>query len=133
MGPLLKVVAARVALLLGAVLALPLGTSPASAQDHCGAIAISQSTGRLGWSYDFANRTEAENAAKRECAKGATDCRVPVWFCNACGAIATTPDLGYGSGWAENREDAERNAIKVCQDYNPGKRCTIQRWVCTTR
>ncbi|KAB2845697.1 MAG: DUF4189 domain-containing protein, partial [Hyphomicrobiaceae bacterium] len=61
----MKVVVARAALLLGAVLTMSLGSPPASAQDHCGAIAISQSTGRLGWSYDFANRQEAENAAKR--------------------------------------------------------------------
>ncbi|KAB2845696.1 MAG: DUF4189 domain-containing protein [Hyphomicrobiaceae bacterium] len=108
-------------------------TTPAMAQNHCGAIAISQSTGRLGWSYDFRTRGEAENAALRECSKGASDCTVPLWFCNACGAIATTSDLGYGTGWATTRSQAERNAINVCRQYNPGKQCSVQRWVCTAR
>lgn len=110
-----------------------MGVTPSIAQDKCGAIAVSQSTGRLGWSYDFNNRAEAERAALAECAKGAGDCQVPVWFCNACGAIATTSDLGFGTGWAKNRAQAERNAINVCRQFNPGKTCSVQRWVCTTR
>lgn len=109
------------------------GMTPSLAQEKCGAIAVSQSTGRLGWSYDFNSRGEAEQAALRECAKSASDCQVPLWFCNACGAIATTSDLGFGTGWARDRAQAERNAINVCRQYNPGKNCSVQRWVCTTR
>jgi serine/threonine-protein kinase len=125
--------AARAAALVAVFALGSLEASPVQAQNNCGAIAISQSTGRLGWSYDFRSRGEAENAALRECSKGASDCTVPLWFCNACGAIATTPDLGYGTGWAVTRAEAERNAINVCLQYNPGKRCSVQRWVCTTR
>ena len=131
MSPRITTAALRAALavfILGAM-----GVAPSLAQDKCGAIAVSQSTGRLGWSYDFNNRGEAEQAALRECSKGASDCTVPLWFCNACGAIATTSDLGYGTGWAKDRAQAERNALNVCRQYNPGKNCSVQRWVCTTR
>ena len=121
---------------LGAVLAfavaLVAGTLPAAAE-KCGAIAFAQSTGSLGWSFNFNTRGEAETSALKECVNRGGNCTVPVWFCNACGAIATTSDRGFGSGWGTTRALAEKFALQSCTQNNPGKKCSIQRWVCTDR
>ena len=54
-----------------------------------------------------------------------------VWFRNACGALATGDDNGYGSGWATSRRAAEEIALSGCNDNV--KNCSVVRWVCTAR
>jgi serine/threonine-protein kinase len=105
--------------------------SPPSAQGgNFGAIAYSPSTGANGWAYDYTSRGEAESIALTNCRKYANDCVIPVWFRNACGALATGPK-GYGSGWGTDRSIAEKYALQSCGQHSSG--CTVQRWVCTTR
>ena len=55
---------------------------------------------------------------------------MPVWFRNACGALAIGFD-GYGSGWGTSRKLAESYALQSCQRYSGG--CWVVRWVCTSK
>ncbi len=103
---------------------------PANPANRFGAIAYSPSTGAHGWSYDYPSREEAERVAVANCAQHARDCNVPIWFQNACGALAVGP-AGYGSGWAINQSLAESYALGVCGQYSAN--CSVRRWVCTTR
>jgi uncharacterized caspase-like protein len=103
---------------------------PSNPADRFGAIAYSPSTGAQGWSYDYGSRELAEQVALANCARYARDCGVPIWFQNACGALAVGPS-GYGSGWAINQSLAEAAAVGMCSQYSPG--CSVLRWVCTTR
>lgn len=119
----------RFLLACGVCLLLGLGASPAVAQDYYGAIAYSPSTRAHGYSYDYPTRWEAEDRALAECRRHAGDCLIPVWFRNACGALATGPS-GYGSGWGTNRNLAESYALQTCRRHSGG--CSIMRWVCTT-
>lgn len=103
----------------------------AYARDNYGAIAYSPSTGAHGYSYDYASRAVAERKALAECRKHARDCQVPLWFRNACGALAVGNGGGWGTGWGSNRALAERYALQSCSQYTKG--CSVIRWVCTTR
>lgn len=120
---------------LGAVAFLALAAAthvgPAFAQDHHGAIAFSQQTGAVGWSYDFSSRAAAENRALHECGKHGGGCRVATWFKNACGALAVGQGNGWGGSWGKSRYEAEANALRLCSGETSG--CTVRRWVCTTR
>jgi uncharacterized protein DUF4189 len=125
-----------------ACVVLILGAGPGVARDqqaaeensearaYYGAIAYSPSTRAHGWSYDYDSRGEAERRALDKCNRHAGDCVVPVWFRNACGALAVGAD-GYGSGWGVSRKAAETFAVQSCGRYSGG--CSIVRWVCTTK
>lgn len=112
------------------VLALTFGAAGAAA-DNYGAIAYSPSTGAHGWSYDYNSRSAAESVALANCRKHAGDCVIPIWFRNACGALAVGAGNGYGSGWGTSRSIAEGYALKTCRQHTSG--CAIRRWACTTR
>jgi hypothetical protein len=99
-------------------------------QEYFGAIAYSPSNRAHGWSYDYPSRKDAESRALAQCRRHAEDCIVPVWFRNACGALAVGAD-GYGSGWGSNRESAEGKAVQSCRRYSGD--CAVIRWVCTSR
>jgi uncharacterized protein DUF4189 len=103
---------------------------PPNPANRFGAIAYSPSTGSHGWSYDYASREEAERVALANCMQHARDCSVPLWFQNACGALAVGPS-GFGTGWGINQGLAESYAIGVCGQYSTN--CSVRRWVCTTR
>ena len=111
-------------------LAALLGAGPAAARDNYGAIAYSPSTKADGWAYDYASRAAAEGAALSNCRQNAGDCTVPIWFRNACGALAVGSN-GYGSGWGSNRRRAETYALSTCRKNTSG--CSVKRWACTTR
>ncbi|KAB2915287.1 MAG: DUF4189 domain-containing protein [Hyphomicrobiaceae bacterium] len=117
---------------LATCLAVGLGGTRAEARDNYGAIAYSPSTGAHGWSYDYPSRSAAESTALRNCRRHASDCVVPIWFRNACGALAVAPGGGYGSGWGTSRSLAERYAMQSCRGHN-NSGCSILRWACTTR
>ncbi|EUB96229.1 protein of unknown function DUF4189 [Rhizobium sp. CF080] len=97
-----------------------------SMADSFGAIAYSPRTGALGWSYDHTSRRNAERAAQSNC--DASDCRVAIWFDQACGAVARGPD-GWGSGWGYSRREAENQAIGSCRQNSHG--CQVIRWQCS--
>ena len=101
-----------------------------TAQEYYGAIAYSPSKRAHGWSYDYPSRRDAERRALVLCERHADDCIVPVWFRNACGALAVGDD-GYGSGWGSSRKSAEAQAIQSCRRYSG--HCAVIRWVCTSR
>ena len=103
---------------------------PANAANRFGAIAYSASTGAQGWAYDYATREAAESAAVANCQQHAGDCAVPIWFQNACGALAVGP-TGWGSGWGVTRALAETYALQVCGQNSQS--CNVQRWVCTSK
>ena len=113
---------------LAPALLVSLALSPAAAADNYGAIAFSQDSGKVGWSYDYRSRSEAEERALEECGG---DCEVVLWIMNACGALATGDDNGYGTGWAGTRERAEEIALTNCEEN--ADNCRINRWICTTR
>jgi serine/threonine-protein kinase len=100
------------------------------AREFYGAIAYSPTTRAHGWAYDYASRGDAKRHALVQCNRHADDCIVPVWFRNACGALAVGAD-GYGSGWGATRKLAETYAIQSCGRYSGS--CAIVRWVCTTK
>jgi serine/threonine-protein kinase len=101
------------------------------ARDNYGAIAYSPSTGAYGWSYDHVSQASAVSAALAECSQRAGDCQVPLWFRNACGALAVGSGGGFGTGWGTSRGIAERYALRVCRQHAGS--CSVRRWVCTTR
>src|SRR5262245_53251859 len=105
-------------------------TSIAQARDYYGAIAYSPSTRAYGYSYDHYTRADAENRALAECRARAPDCQLPLWFRNACGALAIGPN-GWGTGWGTDRRLAESYAIQTCRNHSGN--CQVVRWVCTTR
>ena len=111
-----------------AIAALAASATQALADDHFGAIAYSTSSGSYGYSYDYSSRGEAEDRALAECSG---DCKVVLWFKNACGALAVGNDHGYGTAWAGERGEAEATAMGYCRQYSQG--CQVVRWVCTTR
>lgn len=110
-----------------AVTALAVSATQAAA-DNYGAIAYSTDSGAYGYSYDFSSRGEAEARALQEC-NG--NCKIVLWFKNACGALAVGNDNGYGTAWATDRGGAEATAMSYCRQYSQG--CQVVRWVCTTR
>jgi hypothetical protein len=96
--------------------------------DHFGAIAFSKNTGTLGYSYDYGSDGAAQQAALQSCGN---DCAVVVSFINACGALAVGAGRGYGTGWAQSREEAESIALRYCASNT--SECGISRWTCTSR
>ena len=114
----------------GLLLACVAAGSGEAAADNYGAIAYSPSTKAYGWSYDFPSRGAAESEAMSRCRTKAGDCFVPLWFRNACGALAIGSG-GYGTGWATDRSSAEHQALGVCRRHTGD--CAVRQWVCTTR
>ena len=91
---------------LAAVAMLAVVPNLVAAQELFGAIAYSDKAHKYGWANNYPTRNEASKAALDGCAKNeGTECRVVVWFRNACGALVTGPD-GHGAAWAESRKVA---------------------------
>lgn len=106
-----------------------LGVSAATAHaDSFGAISLSPATGATGWSHDYSSRWEAEDVAQSHCYKNAGDCRVAIWFKNACGAVARGND-GWGAEWATGSRQAQRAALAACSNHTYG--CQVIRWQCS--
>ena len=96
-----------------------------------GAIAYDTATGAYGYTYNYGNRASAESAALSRC--GRPGCEVRTWFYNACGALSTSNDGGWGSSRGSSRYNAEVKALNACRQINPGKNCSIRCWACTDR
>ena len=109
---------------------LGLTSTAALAQDYFGAIAYSQKTGSMGWSYNYKSQWKAEQVALKKCYKYASDCKIATWFRNACGAIAVGQNGGWGAHWGNSAKNAQWRAKKTCQKYD--SYCQVKRWVCTS-
>jgi hypothetical protein len=113
----------------GALLIFALALPPAAAaQDYYGAIAYSSSRKAHGWSSNHPSRVAAQKAALSFCGEHAPDCRIQVWFKNACATLATGPG-GYGTAWGSTQAAADSEALKLCGQHSKG--CTVARRVCT--
>jgi Domain of unknown function (DUF4189) len=114
---------------IAGLLLIGAGSGEAAAENY-GAIAYSPSTKAYGWSYDYPSRAAAEREALSRCRTKASDCMIPLWFRDACGALAIGSG-GYGTGWASERGSAESQALGVCRRHSQD--CAVKQWVCTTR
>ena len=103
------------------------GAAIAQIPDSYGAIATTPKAEFWGYSYDHPTQAEAERQALEEC--GQSECKIQVWFKNACGAIAKDDTGNLGWAWANTRPQAEAEAISTCGNGT----CKIETWVCTTR
>lgn len=119
---------------LGIVTALFVGTKIlisntvfAQLPDNYGAIAITPDGESWGYSFDYPTREQAEKRALEEC--GLSNCRVQVWFKNACGAVARNEEGKLGWAWADTRKQAEAEAVAACGTGT----CQVHTWACTTR
>jgi hypothetical protein len=92
-----------------------------------GAIAISPTTGKVGYSHYLNSAIEAEQAAVGLCK--AQDCRAVVNFTNACGAVAQALNTSWGWGWDRNSTGAQNRALISCSQNGTG--CRVIGWVCT--
>lgn len=97
-------------------------------QEYYGAIAYSPTRKAHGWSTNHPSRVAAQKAALAFCTEHAPDCRIQVWFKNACASLATGPG-GYGSAWGSNQAAADGEALKLCGKHS--KDCNVARRVCT--
>jgi serine/threonine-protein kinase len=99
-----------------------------------GAIAFSQASGRVGYSIDQSTRDLAEKKALDSCY--ANDCRVRIWFKNACAAFARNSAKGKtGWAWAKSKSNAEYEAIKNCHnEIDPRilNECSVAFSICTS-
>lgn len=107
-------------------------TAQAGTPDVYGAIAYSQSTG-VYTSAIGSKHEDAERGALYYCQQQsrANDCKVPVWFKNAWGALAVGSNGAYGSGWgydtaypSKGRAIAGRYAVQTCRKYG-GVNCRV--------
>lgn len=127
-GNILKKIVTGAAVMVAAAGSLLVGTAaPASAQSlNFGAIALSVSTGKIGYSYDYTDSASAQSAAVDQCTYN--DCKVVARFANGCGAVAYSNNEGYYTfGAASSRSAAKSQALG--RNYGDA---TIIHWNCTT-
>lgn len=110
-----------VAVGVSTVLAIFLIAGKAAGGEY-GAISYSPEDGAYGYSVFQPTREEAEKKALAACRERGSDCRKPVWFVNACGAIAVASDGPWGQDWGHSQRQAIKKAIDWCTKYG-GKDC----------
>jgi serine/threonine-protein kinase len=113
---------------LAALLIVSLMACPALAQELFGALAYSEKARQYGWANNHPARDAAERAALAFCSQKAGDCRVVLWFRNACGALVTGPS-GHGADWGETQTAAVNKALKACRARSAS--CAVTRSFCT--
>lgn len=107
-------------------LVVSISATGATRADQYGAIAYSQSTGAIGYSYGSCSRAAAENSALSYC--DADDAQIVVWSVNAYCALALGDEPGaYGFGWGSSQCEAESMALLHCSQYTTGG--YIAQWV----
>lgn len=109
------------------------GAMSASAQNRFGSIAFSDATRDRGYAWNYGNRAQAEATALAQCRSlsGARDCRVLLWFRNACGSLASGSNGAVGTGWGNPRTRSQSEALKSCRSYG-GVNCKVERTICST-
>ncbi len=97
-----------------------------------GAIAVSPSTFKYGYSWGQSSQNEANAVAFRNC--GAQDCQIELTFYNTCGALAMTrtppPDGVWGTAWADSKEQTEQTALGYCAQGGHAD-CVLEASVCS--
>ncbi|MFZ1813434.1 MAG: DUF4189 domain-containing protein [Rhizobiaceae bacterium] len=99
-----------------------------------GAIAFSESDGKIGYVHGANSQYEAESGAISYCqSAGGRSCRSIFWVNNTCGALATPIGSGagrYGFSHSQaNRNAAQLRAIAECTAAH-GVACDSVAWVC---
>jgi ABC-type sugar transport system substrate-binding protein len=103
-------------------------TAPTAGALGWGAIAISPTTGRVGYSQGLNSAIEAEQAAVGLCKS--RDCRAVVNFTKACGAVAQSiQNTSWGWGWDHDSIGAQNKALITCSQYGAG--CRVAGWICS--
>ncbi len=120
-----------IAFILMASLLFVTSATTAHAKNKFGAIAISPSSKAMGWSFNYNSKWKANQVALNKCRKYASDCKIGVWFRNACGAVAVGANGGWGAHWGNSVKSAKWKAKKTCRKYD--SYCKVKRWVCTDR
>jgi Domain of unknown function (DUF4189) len=92
-----------------------------------GAIAISPTTGKVGYSGGRNSAIEAEQAAVSLCK--AHDCRAVVNFTKGCGAVAQATNTSWGWGSDPSSTGAQNRALVSCNQYGAG--CRVSGWICS--
>ncbi|PLW78443.1 DUF4189 domain-containing protein [Cohaesibacter celericrescens] len=118
----------RICLFIVSIILSTLLTSGASAQDYYGAIAVA-SNGAHGYSFDYNTKRQAQNRALSECRQQGRNCKVALWFRNACGVLAMNRQNSWATAWGDTRRYAEQLALRSCNNKYGG--CFVKRWVCT--
>jgi Domain of unknown function (DUF4189) len=103
-------------------------TAPTASALGWGAIAISSTTGKVGYSKGLNSALEAERTAVGLCK--ARDCRAVVNFTKACGAVAqSTQNTSWGWGWDPSSTGAQNKALISCTQHGAG--CRVAGWICS--
>lgn len=110
-------------------------TCPAYAEHDgpFGAIGYSEAHRNSYAQTDFPTRAAAEAAVLADCHKddpADTTCQAPLWFRNACGAIAKASDGIYGTGWGDTQDIASNWAVRTCRKEG-GTDCRMRMVVCS--
>ena len=115
--------------MLAALAGAVLMAVPAGAAAQYGSIVFSPNIGAgYGWgfSWGYGSRHDARDRAVRECRnKGGEGCAEVGWFSEECGALAVSPEGGYGS----TKGAAESKALSACRSAGnsscrvPASRC----------
>lgn len=96
---------------------------------HFGAIAYSQSTDRVGYSFGDNTQNSAESKALYSC--GVEDCISVVWVQGGCAAVYTsTREQRLGWGYAATLSQARSAAVRGCR-YGGKGGCVQKAWVCS--
>ena len=109
--------------------ALACAALPAFAQNPYGAVVFGRiSGGDPSWGLAWSERgyDHAGERARNECyERGAAACLIVGYSHASCGALAvdTMHGNGYGTGWGESTESAERTALTICRGL--GRTCRI--------
>ncbi len=105
--------------------------APGARSPSFGAFYVQSNDGNIyGMSYDYGSQAAAQARAERECSKqagSAGHCIPGAWFENACGALAVSPNNGWGSDWGNNEQEAQQKALTVCKN-SAGQECSV-KWV----
>ena len=105
-------------------------------QGPFGAIAMLKAKNKA---IGYAGYDEPDEATVRElvldgCREAAGDagagCEVQLVFQHACGAFASAPGGGYGTGWGGSPALACKWALKSCKDFNKSG-CTADAYICS--
>src|SRR4029078_9025171 len=99
-------------------------TAPTAGALGWGAIAISPTTGRVGYSKGLNSAIEAERVAVGLCK--VRDCRAVVHFTKECGAVAQATNTSWGSGLDQSSTGAQNRALISCSQYGTG--CRVVGW-----
>jgi Domain of unknown function (DUF4189) len=95
-----------------------------------GAIAMSKSSGAIGWAHGHSSLRDAEKFAEAQCSAHATDCERVLSFGNGCGTLAMgVANYTRAVANAATQRQAEQQAVSECNRQS--RDCRPVRTVCT--